>query len=77
MPKDIIIDTTDPRTRQPKAAFLKTKKNHFEPMKLPNFETDIHLPNYISLDNPIIFFILYYIPEIIKEMILVTNLNFC
>jgi hypothetical protein len=77
MLEDIIADTTDPGTRRPKALALKTKSDHFEPMKLPDFEPEIHLPDHVSPDDPITIFILYYIPEIIEQIIENTNLNSC
>jgi hypothetical protein len=77
MPEDIIADTTDPGTYRPKALVLKTKSDHFEPMKLLDFEPEIYLPDYMSPDDPITIFILYYTPEIIKQIIESTNLNSC
>jgi hypothetical protein len=77
MPENTITDTTDPGTRWPKALALKTKSDHFEPIKLPDFEPEIHLPDHMSPDNPIIIFILYYTPEIIEQIIKSTNLNSC
>jgi hypothetical protein len=77
MPEDTITDTTDPGTRWPKALALKTKSDHFEPIKLPDFEPEIYLPDHMSPDNPIIIFILYYTPEIIEQIIKSTNLNSC
>ena len=75
MPEDTIADTTDPGTRRPKAAPLKTKGDHFEPMKLPSFDTEIHLPDHMSADDPITIFSLYYTPEIIEQIVLATNFN--
>jgi hypothetical protein len=77
IPEDIITDTTNPGTRWPKTLVLKTKSDHFEPIKLPDFEPEIHLPDYMSPDDPIIIFTLYYTPEIIKQIIENTNLNSC
>jgi hypothetical protein len=75
MPEDIIANTTDPGTRWPKAPALKTKGDHFEPMKLPDFEPEIHLPDHMSPDDPITIFTLYYTPEIIEQIIESMNLN--
>jgi hypothetical protein len=75
MPEDIITDTTNPGTYRPKVLALKTKSDHFEPMKLPDFEPEIHLPDHMSPDDPITIFTLYYTPEIIKQIIESTNLN--
>jgi hypothetical protein len=75
MPEDTIADTTDPGTCRPKALVLKTKSDHFEPMKLPDFEPEIYLPDYVSPDDPITIFTLYYTPEIIEQIIESTNLN--
>jgi hypothetical protein len=66
MPKNIIIDMTNFGTYRPKIAFLKIKNDHFEPIKLPKFITEIHFPNHMFADDPITIFILYYILEIIK-----------
>jgi hypothetical protein len=44
-------------------------------MKLPDFYTKIHLPNYVSTDNPIALFIIYYSLEIIEYIIRIINLN--
>jgi hypothetical protein len=46
--------------------FLKIKNNYFEFMKLFIFNTEIYFLNYISVNDSIIIFILYYILEIIK-----------
>jgi hypothetical protein len=75
MPKNIITDTTDPGTYWPKTLVLKTKNDHFEPMKLSDFEPEIYLPDYMFPDDLIIIFTLYYTPEIIKQIIKSTNLN--
>jgi hypothetical protein len=44
-------------------------------MKLPEFAIEIHLPDYMSPDDPIILFIMYYPLEIIKYIVEITNLN--
>jgi hypothetical protein len=77
IPENIITNTIDPGIYRPKTLVLKTKSDYFESIKLLDFEPEIYLPNYISPDNPIIIFILYYIPEIIKQIIKSTNLNSC
>jgi hypothetical protein len=77
MLEDIIIDIINSRICRPKIIFLKTKRNYFKSMKLFNFEMDIYFPDYISPNDLIILFILYYILEIIKEIILIINLNSC
>jgi hypothetical protein len=77
MPEDIIANTTDPGTRRPKTLVLKTKNDHFEPIKLPDFKPEIYFPDYMSPDNPITIFTLYYTPEIIEQIIENTNLNSC
>jgi hypothetical protein len=56
MPEDIVVDSTDPGTCWPKALLLKTKSDHFEPIKLPDFVTEIYLPDHVSPNDPIIFF---------------------
>jgi hypothetical protein len=69
MPEDTVADSTDPGTRRPKAPLLKTKSDHFEPMKLPDFATEIHLPDYVSPDDPITLFTIYYSPELIEYIV--------
>jgi hypothetical protein len=44
-------------------------------MNLPDFNSEIRLPEYMSPDDLIILFIIYYPPEIIKYIIEMTNLN--
>jgi hypothetical protein len=44
-------------------------------MKLVDYDPAIHLLEYVSPDDPIILFILYYPPEIIEYIIEITNLN--
>jgi hypothetical protein len=75
MPEDTITNTTNPRTYRPKILVLKTKSDHFEPIKLPDFEPEIHLLDHVSPDDPITIFILYYTPEIIEQIIKNINLN--
>jgi hypothetical protein len=75
MPEDTIADSTDPGTRWPKAKPLETKSDRFDPMKLPDFHTEIHLPDHVSADNPIALFTMYYPPEIIEYIVRITNLN--
>jgi hypothetical protein len=75
MPEDTITNTTDPGTYRPKTLVLKTKSDYFEPMKLLDFEPEIHFPDHVSPDDPITIFTLYYIPEIIEQIIENTNLN--
>lgn len=41
MPEATEADPTGPGTRRPKAQPLKTKGDHFELMKLPDFSTEI------------------------------------
>jgi hypothetical protein len=75
MPENIITDSTDPGTCWPKAKLLKTKSDRFDPIKLSDFYTEIHLPDYVSADDPIALFTIYYPPEIIEYIVRITNLN--
>jgi hypothetical protein len=75
MPEDTEADPIDPGTRRPNTKLLKTKGDHFELMKLVDCDPAIHLLEYVSPDNPITLFILYYPPEIIEYIIEITNLN--
>jgi hypothetical protein len=75
MPENTKADSTDPGTRRPNTKLLKTKRNHFEPIKLVDCDPAIHLLEYVFPDDPIILFILYYSPEIIKYIVKITNLN--
>jgi hypothetical protein len=75
MPKDTVADPTDPGTRRPKENPLKTKGDHFTPMKLPKFDTEIHLPNHVSADSPITLFAMYCPLGIIEYIVEMTYLN--
>lgn len=77
MPKDIITDITNPGICWFKTIFLKIKNDYFEFIKLFYFDIKIHFLDHTSTDDPIIIFILYYTLEIIEQIVLVTNLNFC
>jgi hypothetical protein len=75
MPEDTKADPTDPGTCRPNTKLLKTKGDHFEPMKLVDCDPAIHLLEHVSPDDPIILFTLYYPPEIIEYIVEITNLN--
>jgi hypothetical protein len=75
MPEVTEADPTDPRTRRPKAQPLTAKGDHFEPMKLLDFSPEIYLLDYVSPEDPISLFIMYYPPAIIEYIVQITNLN--
>jgi hypothetical protein len=73
MPEDTEFDPTDQGTLCPNILPLK-KKIYFNPLEIKDFELEIIFLEYVSLDDPIILFILYYSPEII--FIIVSSTNF-
>jgi hypothetical protein len=75
MPEDTKADPIDLGTRRPNTKLLKTKRDHFEPMKLVDCDPAIYLLEYVSPDDPIILFTLYYPPEIIEYIVEITNLK--
>jgi hypothetical protein len=75
MPETTETNPIDPGTRQPKAQPLTAKGDHFKPMKLLDFSPEIYLLDYISPEDPISLFIMYYPPAIIEYIVQITNLN--
>jgi hypothetical protein len=75
MPETTKTDPTDLGTRRPKSQPLTAKRDHFEPMKLPDFSLEIYLLDHVSPEDPISLFIMYYPPAIIKYIVQITNLN--
>jgi len=73
MSKDTVFDSTDRGTLRPNLKPLHKKGNAFNPIELPHFDPQITLPDYISSDNPIALFTLYYTPEIIELIVQKTN----
>jgi hypothetical protein len=73
MPEDTEFDPTDQGTLRPYASPLKKKGDYFDPLEIKDFELEITLPEYISPDDPITLFILYYGPEIISIIVSSTN----
>jgi hypothetical protein len=73
MPEDTVFDPTDKGTLRPNAKPLQKKGDHFEPMILPEWGWEIHLPECASPDDPITLFTMYYTLEIINMIVEKTN----
>ena len=73
MPEDTVFDPTDKGTLRPNAKPLRVKGDAFYPMKLPDFDWEITLPENTSPDDPITLFTMYYTPEIIDIIVEKTN----
>lgn len=73
MPDNVEFDPTDKGTLRPNDKALTKKGDRFIPMKLPDFDHEIKLPNCASPEDPISLFTLYYTPEIIDWMVDKTN----
>ncbi|KAL5325400.1 hypothetical protein ACEPPN_006525 [Leptodophora sp. 'Broadleaf-Isolate-01'] len=56
MPEDTVADPTDPGTRRPDAAPLKSHGDRFYPMRLPDFPPEIRLPEGVDADDPLSLF---------------------
>jgi hypothetical protein len=66
-------DPTDKGTLRPNAKPLQKAGDRFEPMQLPDWDCEIHLPEDTSPDDPISLFSLYYSPKIIDMIVDKTN----
>jgi hypothetical protein len=73
MPEQTIFDPTNKGTLRPNAKPIRKKGDKFEPMKLPNWDWEIHLPDTVSPDEPISLFTMYYTPELIDLIVEKTN----
>jgi hypothetical protein len=66
-------DPTDPGTLRPNVPPIESRGDEFVPMKCPDFDLEITLPDHVSPDDPITLYTLYYTPEIINQIVLYTN----
>lgn len=73
MPESTEYDPTDKGTLRPNAKPLRKAGGHFEPMKLPDWDWHLDLPDDTSPDDPISLFNMYYTPEIINMIVEKTN----
>jgi hypothetical protein len=73
MPELTVFDSTDKGTLRPDKELLESTGDKFVPIKLPDFDWEIHLPENTSPDNPITLFTIYYTPEIMDMIIKNTN----
>jgi hypothetical protein len=62
-------DLTDRGTQRSNAPPLQEKGDEFIPFKCPNFEFEITLPADTSPDDSITLFTLYYISDIIDQIV--------
>jgi hypothetical protein len=68
-----VFDSTDKGTLRPDEEPLESTGDKFNPMKLPHFDWEIHLPENVSPDDPITLFTMYYTPEIMDMIVENTN----
>ena len=68
-----VADPTDAGTLRPQLKVLPNAGTHFQPMRLDEFEYEVHIPEDCSPEDPISLFILYYNPDIVKAIVLATN----
>ena len=73
MPELTVFDSTDKGTLRPDKEPLESQGDEFVPMKLPHFDWEIHLPENVSLDDPITLFTMYYTIKIINMIVKNTN----
>jgi hypothetical protein len=69
MLEDTVFDSTDKGTLRLNAKPLWTKGDAFYLMKLPDFGWEIILSEYVSSNDLITLFIMYYMPEIINLIV--------
>jgi hypothetical protein len=65
----VINDLTDRGTKRLNAKPIITAAHKFFPIYLSDFDFEITLPNDVSPNNLIFFFIIYYISEIVKQIV--------
>jgi hypothetical protein len=68
-----VFDSTDKGTLRPDKEPLELTGDKFVLMKLPHFDWEIHLPENVSLNDPITLFTIYYTPEIMDMIVQNTN----
>ncbi|KAL5326760.1 hypothetical protein ACEPPN_004449 [Leptodophora sp. 'Broadleaf-Isolate-01'] len=68
-----VADPTDAGTLRPKLKVLPKAGTHFQPIKLDDFDYEVHMPEDCSLEDPISLFIQYYNSDIIKAIVSATN----
>ncbi|KAL5318233.1 hypothetical protein ACEPPN_013292 [Leptodophora sp. 'Broadleaf-Isolate-01'] len=68
-----VADPTDVGTLRPQLKVLPNAGTHFQPMRLDEFEYEVHMPEDYSPEDPISLFIQYYNPDIVKAIVLATN----
>jgi hypothetical protein len=73
MLENIEFDLIDQGTLCPNTFLLKKKRDYFDYFEIKDFELEIIFFKYISLNNFIILFILYYNLEIISIIVSSTN----
>jgi hypothetical protein len=69
MPKGVINNPTDKRTKCPNAKPIITAAHKFFLIHLPDFDFEITLFDNVSPDDLIFFFIMYYTLEIVKQIV--------
>jgi hypothetical protein len=69
MRKNIENNLTDSVTKRPNSSPLKQSGSYFIPIQLGEFGYEINLPYYTFFDDLISLFTLYYISEIVEQIV--------
>jgi hypothetical protein len=69
MRENIENDLINSATKRPNSPLFQKSGSYFIPMELDDFGYEITLPDYISPDDPISLFTLYYTPELVKKIV--------
>ena len=73
MREDIENDLTNTATKRPNVPPLQSASTEFKPMNLPDFQSEITLPDDVSSEDLISLFTTYYTLEIIDQIVYYTN----
>ncbi len=73
MPEDTVFDSTNRGTLRPNKDALQTSGTIFKPMKLPYQGQEITLLEYVSPNDLITLFSIYYTSEFIQQIVKRTN----
>jgi hypothetical protein len=65
----VINNLTDRGTKRLNAKPIITAAHEFFPMYLPDFDFEITLPDDVSSDDLISLFMMYYISEIVEQIV--------
>jgi hypothetical protein len=69
MRENIENDLINSVTKRPNLPLFKKSGSYFILIELDDFGYEITLPDYVSPNNPISLFTLYYTPELVEKIV--------